>query len=64
MAPTPAGWFLVTFETFSNVSFCRAYGRTPGMNVYFWVVNVRHGDTGADIESLDSWFEDNRRILR
>ena len=34
------------------------------MNVYFWVVNVRHGDTAADMESLDSWFEDNRRILR
>ena len=34
------------------------------MNVYFWMVSFRHGDTAADLESLSSWVEDNRRIFK
>ena len=65
MVLTQSGWILVIFVvTFSSFSFCRVFGRRPGMLVYFWVVNFRSGDTDADLETLDSWFEDNRRILR
>ena len=61
MAPTPSGVsVLVTFHFF----FCRAHGRAPGLNVYFWMVSFRQGDTAADLESLRSWVADNRQILR
>ena len=42
----------------------RAYGRKPGVHVFFWVVSFWMGDTAADKALLMSWKEDNRLLLR
>ena len=45
-------------------SFPRAHGRAPGLNVWFFMVTLFHGDSVADSTCLDLWIRSNRCLLR
>ena len=54
---------LSVLELFTS-SVPRAPGRQPGLNVYFWMVTIYHGNAPADVVLMDSWVEANRCLLR
>ena len=57
-------WVELFFLEIFISSVPRAHGRQPGLNVYFWVVTVYHGDAASDVELMNSWIGANRCLLR